>query len=65
MEKVIEEMLGTWDLEVGSLSYLVVHLEREESTDFLRQSFTYLEFQALIFGYTWSHVVFNLSFLDY
>jgi len=51
LEKTIEGTLGSWDLEVDSLSYLVAHLEREESTDFLRQSFITLEFQALIFGF--------------
>jgi len=34
LEKTIEGTLGSWDLEVDSLSYLVVHLDREESTDF-------------------------------
>jgi len=29
-------MLGSWDLQVGSFSYLVVYLEREEPTDFER-----------------------------
>ena len=51
MEKSIEEELGSWDLEVGSFSYLVVYLKREESTDFWRQSFIYSEFRALIFGF--------------
>jgi len=34
MEKKIEKVLGSWDLEVGSSSYLVVHVKREESTNF-------------------------------
>jgi len=34
MEKKIEKVLGSWDLEVDSYSYLVVYVEREESTDF-------------------------------
>jgi len=34
MEKAIEEVLDSWDLEVGSFNYMVVHLEREEPTDF-------------------------------
>jgi len=34
MEQEIEKMLGSWDLEVGSFSYLVVYVEREEPTDF-------------------------------
>jgi len=30
----IEKVLGSWDLEVGSFSYMVVYLERVELTDF-------------------------------
>jgi len=29
MEKKIEKVLGSWDLEVVSYSYLVVYVERE------------------------------------
>jgi len=34
MEKKIEKVLGSWDLEVDSYSYLAEYVEREESTDF-------------------------------
>jgi len=34
MEKKIEKVFGSWDLEVDSYSYLVVDVEREKSTDF-------------------------------
>ena len=34
MEKKIEKVLGSWDLEVDSYSYFVVYVEREESMDF-------------------------------
>jgi len=34
MEKEIEKVLGSWDLEVDSFSYVVVYLEREKLTDF-------------------------------
>jgi len=30
MEKEIEKVLGSWDLEVGSFNYSVVYLERED-----------------------------------
>jgi len=33
-EKKIKKVLGSWDLEVGSYSYLVAYMEREKSTDF-------------------------------
>jgi len=36
MEKEVEKALGSWDLEVGSFSYMVVFLEREELKDFGR-----------------------------
>jgi len=34
MEKEIEKVLDSWDLEVGSFSHMMVYLEREEPTDF-------------------------------
>jgi len=34
MEKKIEEVLGSWDLEVGYCSYLAVYVEREEPMDY-------------------------------
>jgi len=34
MEKAIEEILDSWDVEVGSFNYMVVYLERKEPTDF-------------------------------
>ena len=34
MEKKIEKVLGSWDLKVGSFSYMVVFLEKKEPTDF-------------------------------
>jgi len=34
MEKKIEKVLGSWDLKIGSSSYLVVYVEREKSTEF-------------------------------
>ena len=39
MEKAIEEALDSWDLEVGSFNCMVVYLEREEPTDFLKARF--------------------------
>ena len=49
MGKEIEKERGSRDLEVGSFSYLVVYLEREESKDFWRQRFFPSGFQALFF----------------
>jgi len=34
MEKKIKKVLGSWDLEIGSFSYLVLYVEREELMDF-------------------------------
>jgi len=34
MEKEIEKVLGSWDLEVGSFIHMIVYLIREEPTDF-------------------------------
>jgi len=34
MGKEIEKVLGSWDLEVVSFSYMAVYLEREELKDF-------------------------------
>jgi len=34
MEMEIEKVLGSWDLEVGFFSVMVMYLEREESMDF-------------------------------
>jgi len=33
MEKKIEKVLGSWDLKVGSYSYLVVNVERKRRID--------------------------------
>jgi len=34
MEKKIEKVLGSWDLEVGSFGYLVVYVDKEKAMDF-------------------------------
>jgi len=34
MAKEIEKVLGSWDLEVVSFSYMVVYFGREEPMDF-------------------------------
>jgi len=50
MKKEIEKDLGSWDLKVGSFSYVVVYLKREKLIDVCRQSFFPLAFQALFFA---------------
>jgi len=46
----IEKLLGSSDLKVGFFSYMVVYLEREESTNFRGQSFIHSKFQTLLVG---------------
>ena len=50
LENEIEKELGSWDLDIGSFSCLVVNLKRENSMDFWRQRFFPLIFQYLFLG---------------
>jgi len=54
MEKKIEKVFGSWDLEVGSFCYMVVYVEREELTNFQKKvklhTFIHSRLQALFVG---------------
>ena len=70
MDTKIEKVLGSWDLEVDSYSYLVVYVEREESTDFWWQNFIFSRLQVLFLGtlYSWRQVLnggLKVSLLDF
>jgi len=65
-----EKVLGSWDLKVGSYSYLAVYVEREGSTDFDDKASSIQDFKLYFLGtlYNWCQVLngsSKVSLLDF
>ena len=59
MEKENEKVLGSWDLKLGSFSYMTVYLDREDWRIFEGKASSIPDFKLYFLGtlYSWGKVL--------